>query len=210
MNKEQLLDPLSTICRLILLNFKPPLTKISIHNHALILQEPEMNQSIIRYLYGDSRSDISSLYFVFIRFIHWYIINNENSYIKKLTKYVCSALKILQNTYKFDNAVLTLQYYINLLQFSINNIFNDDLLPNCIEDKENELCNLLDYDKIKNLWTALKIKDICELYDKCFETINSDDSYKQNKINSYLLAIDDLILLNEIEFRSLVHSNCNG
>ena len=213
-DKDQLLDPISTICRLILLNFKPPNTKIGIYDHALILQEPTMKQPFIRYYYGDNRGNISILYFVIVRLIKWYINDKEDTgyhlNIKKLVKYLCSALKILQTTYTYGNAVLTLQYYINLLDVSINDNFDDNMLPECIKDKENDLTNLLDYEKIKNLWNSDKINDICDLYDKCFNALKCNDEYEIKKIGSYVLAIDNLLTLNENEFKILVKSNSKG
>jgi len=225
-NKRQLLDPISTVCRLVSLNFKPVNTKIAIYDHVVLLQEPNMSQSVIRYLYGDARNNISSLFIAIIRFIKWYVLpirnksfnkdsKESNSYyncLEKLVNYLCLGFKLLQTTYKHGNVVISLQYYINILNDSIDGKFSDDKVPECIEDTEelDEHGNLLDYEKIKRLWDYSKIHDICELYDKCFIAIEKDDVNKDTKIESYLLAADNLIKSSEDGFRLLIKSNING
>jgi len=224
--KRQLLDPVSTVCRLVSLNFKPVNTKIAIYDHVVLLQPPTMSQSVIRYIYGDARDNISALFLAILRFIKWYVIpirnksintqdeNTKNYFIclEKLVHNLCAGFKILQDTYKQGNVVISLQYYINILNDSIEGNFDDNRIPLCLEDTEelDDSGNLLDYNKIKRLWNYDKIKDICELYDKCFESTNNDDVNKNTKIESYLLAADNLISSSENGFRDLVKSNNQG
>jgi hypothetical protein len=80
--KKQLLDPLGTMCKLVGLNFAKLNTKISIHDHVLTLDEPADTQFILRWINNDGKENISELYYVIIRIIRWYIIdqyNNDNN-----------------------------------------------------------------------------------------------------------------------------------
>ena len=94
----------------------------------------------------------------------------------------------------------------------MNGKFTDEMVPDCIENDEelDDSGNLIDYNKIKRLWDFGKVKDICELYDKCFEAVNNNEINKETKIESYLLAADNLISSSEIGFRELVKSGNKG
>lgn len=85
-SKNQLLDPLGTLCRLILLNFEPKFTKVSISNHTIQIQVPFSGQWIYRRMTGDGVSNIFVLFQVFHRVIEWYVIPLYNKKNKKKTK----------------------------------------------------------------------------------------------------------------------------
>jgi len=72
--KKELLDPIGAMCRLVALNFKPKHTKIGVTDHAIEVQLPSTGQWIHRYMNGDDRDNISSLYPVVTRIIEWYLI----------------------------------------------------------------------------------------------------------------------------------------
>ncbi len=75
--KKQLLDPLGTLCRLVALNFSEIHTKVSVQNHILTLQKPSEYQPILRLYNGDGRENISELYYVIIRVVKWFLINED-------------------------------------------------------------------------------------------------------------------------------------
>ena len=75
--KKQLLDPLVTLCKLAALNFSELHTKISIHDHVLSLHKPDNYQSMIRMLNGDSKENISELFYAIMRVIKWYLNNDS-------------------------------------------------------------------------------------------------------------------------------------
>ena len=117
-SKKQLLDPLGTMCKIILLNFTELNTKISIQNHVLTLHRPYNYQFIIRMMNGDGRENISELFYVIIRIIKWYMVDPHSlifPHIQKIVEYACVALSRLQETYAYGNVVLAIQFYINIL-----------------------------------------------------------------------------------------------
>ncbi len=84
-SKKQLLDPLSTMTKIIELYFRPIGTKFGINDHSITIDMPSENntknwyniknyQSYHRYWYADSRENISKLGIVIIRLIEWYIL----------------------------------------------------------------------------------------------------------------------------------------
>lgn len=229
--KKQLLDPLSSLCKLVSLNFSEINTKLRIHNHILSVQKPYSYQSyqwIMRRIGGDGQENIFELFYVIIRVIKWYLVeynmhnelNNNNwmnihrsDEIKRLVRYVCNALRKLQATYEYGNVVLSIQFYINIMEDAIEGNFNDNKLPQFILDKEQEYENLLDYDKLKNFWSFDKLKRICELFDECFRVYNADDIMvieKEALINGYLQSINSILELTDTEFQKLIQNSSKG
>lgn len=231
-NKRQLLDPIGSICHIVSLSFKPLNTKIGINNHAIIIQEYNPLQWLDRYWNGDNRENISLLYNIIVRVIEWYIMplsgkykvpimeefSDETErkkfwiYLKKMCNFLCIAFDKLQHTYYTGpvptNVVTTIQYYINLIKDSIEGLHTSDRLPECIYEAENK--NFLDYDKIKLLWNSSKLEQICDLYEKCFLKLNSNDKTKDEQIESYLEAIYRLLAIHDNQFRELISFSNEG
>ena len=80
-SKSQLLDPIGTAFKLILLNFEPNNTRLTINNHAVELELPDAAQSIIRWWYGESREDICYLTNTIVRFIEFYMEDEKKQEI---------------------------------------------------------------------------------------------------------------------------------
>jgi hypothetical protein len=231
-NKRQLLDPLGSICHIVSLTFRPLNTKIGINNHAIVIQQSNSLQWLDRYWNGDNRENISLLYNIIVRVIEWYILplsgkydtdlNNEFSneeerkkfwfYLEKMCNYLCIAFDRLQHTYYNGpiptNVVTTIQYYINLINDSINGNYSYNKLPKCIYESENK--NFLDYDKIKLLWNSKKMEQICDLYEKCFLKLNSNDKTKEQEIEGYMQAVDKLLSIYDNQFRELIFLSNEG
>jgi hypothetical protein len=277
-NQNQLLDPIGTLCKLVGLNFTKLKTKIKIQNHVLTLDKPDELQSFMRWFNRDGKNNISELYHVVTRIIHWYLIpdkdknedNNEKyknnkknkknknkvdkvdkedkvennevdkvsegEYDKevvevktdtkkensihlakcpefiKMVNYLCDAFSKLQDTYEFGNVVLAIQFYINLLQNALKNNKLDSL-PGCVLKKDNHDVNLLNYDKIKNLWNTTKIKRVCDLYDNCFSVVNNSEiepEIKDALIAGYLKSVNAILQVTDKEFQKLIYNSNRG
>ena len=157
-------------------------------------------QSYQRFWYCDSRENASKLGIVVQRLIEWYIIptyeliNNKCKINKKnlessiqinssdmteilelwncldeLTNYFCISLEKLMETYREGNVIWCLQNYINLINDSKNGSFNPNKIPKIVRENDD---NCIDFEKIKQLWSLKTIKEITELYRKCYQTWN--------------------------------------
>lgn len=200
MEKQQILETITAVSRLITLSFLKKGTKVAIRNHNIVLCEPtqksyfglNITQGIDRYINGDSRDDIYNLNHVICNFINWYIIpykKNDNDIYKGLinmTKYLCVGLKRLQITYKSGNVVGTLQYYINVLLSVINSTFHPDMLyTNNTSEKMSfldddgvdniEFSTIFDIDKIKNFWSKKELSALFNQFDSCFKMPDDPD-----------------------------------
>jgi len=263
--KKQLLDPIGTMCKLISLNFLDANTKISICNHVLSLDKPYQFQWLERSCRGDSRENISELYYVIIRIIDWFLVpaminiddddddtdddtddnirnntedindindisNSSNTstksfdsynylYISKseelrrLVRYLCDGFRKLQYTYKYGNVILVLQYYINILEDGLDNINNISRLPKLLVEEDMEYENLIDYDKLKNLWTVENLTRVCNLYDECFNVYTNENIPNSNKevlIDGYQKSIYHILEENDKIFVKLVDNSNRG
>jgi hypothetical protein len=215
--KSRLLDPIGTAFKIILLNFEPENTRITIHDHVLELEPPDITQFISRWWYGESREDICCLTNTIVRFIEFYIddtptnIDMENSFtgvfngsnknnIKKMANYICTGLEKLEKIYKIDNAALTLAYYRLLLKLSIDGKYNSEYLPIFIKEKQN--FNFINSEKLREIWDETKLEHICDLYHNLFESHK-----KQNNdiCNFYLRGIKEILHANDIHFRTIIN-----
>lgn len=214
--KQQLLDPLCTIVRLILLNFNPDGTKIHIQNNRIFLDPPRKIQSVERFLYGDSRQDICILGNVINNFIIYYLEQYKNHEIYEkiclLTKYTCLGLKKLQKTYYdlnskvFDNCIYTIQYYIILLQNVLNNIEYDSRYILVTS----ESTNLLDDNKMKTIWGVDDIDELYKQFIKCFDSEYIPLNIGDSNVSKSLLIIETLVSTMEERLAFLLKTTNNG
>jgi hypothetical protein len=78
MNNKQIVEPISTMARIIMLNFYPEGTKIGIIDHKLQIQKPNNYQGLLRSYYAQNKDEISHILDVILRLIYWY---NKNDFI---------------------------------------------------------------------------------------------------------------------------------
>ena len=189
--KNQILEPIATLSKIIMLCFKQSGSKISIRDHTIVICDVSRNyfgiklipQGIDRYLNSDSRNDLYVLNHVMHNFINWYVIpykENKRLYndLRNLAKYACVGFKKLQETYKDGNVVTTLQYYILILMSIANETFHHDMLysgllcskvsyldENYTENEKNNLVysTILNVSRITSgIWEEDELHKICE------------------------------------------------
>ena len=212
--KQQILETITTVSRLITLAFKPHKTKIAIRDHNVVICEPntdgyygiKFSQGLDRYLNGDSRGDIYILNHVIVNFIEWYVIPYKDidteihNGLINMVKYLCVALKKLQSTYKTGNVVGTLQYYIIVLTAVIEDRFYSELLythasttrNSFLDDIKSEddliYSTIFDVSKFRTFWSQDELKSICSQFEKCFKQPEEDDyklfNEKKNDVDS--------------------------
>jgi len=118
--------------------------------------------------------------------------------LRKMVKYMCLGLEKLQNTYKFGNVVLTIQYYVNLLEDGLNGTFDTRKLPKCLIDDlwiDSPLKT-----KVTELWDFERLHRVCSVFDDCFAESNKNSKFKEELINGYLLSIEKTLCAYEREF----------
>ena len=182
-NKSQVLDPLSSLIRLALLNYKPIGTKLSFYNNTINFQEPDFLQSAKRWSSGDNRNQIHNLYNPIFKIHQWYDIKQPQFvFILKKAK---SGLQNLIQCYTKDSS--TISHSINYYIETIDNILNDNI-------KKDDLENTTDiYSiKLKDLWSDREIQIIHLLLQDIDEKKNNQGKF--NNIDSLIQAIESILI----------------
>lgn len=131
--------------------------------------------------------------------------------ITKLVGYFCRALNKLQKTYVQGNVVLALQFYINILNDSLNGKFSEELLPAYLLEQELQNKNFLDYDKIRSLWSYKKLDLVRDIYDKCFKLLDDkNEPISENIADRFSKTIENVLDLTDEEFRKYITQNNLG
>lgn len=119
-DKNIIIDPFSCIIKLGLLSYQEEGTKISIIDNQINFNEPNAGQGIIRYLYGDGREDLHNLFRPIQKSVEWYKLSKYKDIDFLFTRAI-AGMNILKKSYgKFETIQHTIDYYISILDGSIN------------------------------------------------------------------------------------------
>lgn len=160
-NKERniIIDPMTSLIKLSLLNYYPEGTKISICNDKIYFHEPSYFQGAWRYLRGDGREDLHNLYNPIRKAIEWYWNENDKE-INYLFNQSILGLKKLKSAYNVNSTIqYTLDYFIHSIQnktFLYDNTKDISLTTRKIE--KNKI-----HEYLKKLWNKREIHIIIEL-----------------------------------------------
>ena len=178
-NTHSIIDPLTCLIRLAMLEFKPMNTKISIKNNRITYNDPNILQGALRWTNGDNRSDIHNIYNPIIKAIQWYEPDNED--IKNIFKYAVKGLEKLKSSYE-ENSIIahSIEYYITFIKQNFKTKKTKDPETNTI------------FLQFKELWSDREINIINNMILELSE--ETDDS-----IESSLTDAVEIILNNKEE-----------
>ena len=183
MNKKiYKLNPIYSLIKLALLSYYPDNTKLSISDNSIYIRTPSMVQGLLRWSNGENRYDILSLYKIILEAIK--ILNdtfNFNNY-DFLLYYVCCGINKLILCYVEDKKI---KLQLQDLEKKLNKFYNN---------KKIEL-NINIYKKSYN-WEKVDIEFINSNFKtlNILNKINVFDIKKRNELkNNYLLIIDNYI-----------------
>lgn len=173
--RKQILDPLSTLCKLAAISFYESGTKFSIYNNVIEIQKPEHGLWLMRRYRGDTMENVSMLYNSIIRAVQWYILQKDpddksqeqRKAVLTIIEFAIKGLRKLKSTYKEGNVCLALQFLINNLKMIFNSDFNLDKFKEFNELTEFEEDGILNYDKIKEIWNIDLIKAVSNQINLC-------------------------------------------
>ena len=97
-----IVEPLCTMVRIALLNYRNIGTKISISNNRISYSEPTMLQGTIRWSYGDTRNDLHYLLNPIKKAVSWFP-PRDNEHARTIFRIAKMGLKRLRETYKKSN-----------------------------------------------------------------------------------------------------------
>lgn len=113
-SKQLILEPLSCILKLGLLQYKPNGTKISVSQNSIQFHEPTLFQGLTRTLQGDSRHDLHNIGNPIVKCVEWYPLSDER-FTAFYTKAI-QGLTLLKDSYEDQSLINhTIHHYINIL-----------------------------------------------------------------------------------------------
>lgn len=199
------LEPVTSLIKLSLLNYKQEGTKLSLSDSGIFLQEPTIYQGIVRYLYSDSRADLEVLHNLLKTAILWISVNmvQHKETMGFLLKKCISGLLKLSRSYQKDNDTYTLILTLSQL---IQNYVYDDILPtqdipldNNIDkawkDKSELEMIKKTYQEIDTYLENKRITDIEEIYCKINQDLQPIEVILQRKDVLYISKIDNSYLI---------------
>lgn len=124
-------DPLVCLCKLAILYFMPPGTKLAFGEHTIHIQAYTCYQWLERSLSRDSRTDISLLHCPLMQAIKHYLTEEAGEDIRTIARYSVKGLATMRDqTYSESDSVrIVLQYYINHLQSALSGTWKEE---NCL------------------------------------------------------------------------------
>ena len=147
--KDSILDPLTCLLRLSILEFKPIGTKVSLNNNKIKYNEPNVLQGAMRWTNGDTREDLHNLFNPLKKAVLWYDTSNEE--IKTIFSYSIKGLEKLQSSYNTNSVIShSIQLYIDYLKKHLNDNQSKQKLKD--EEEENTISK-----QLKELWNAREI-----------------------------------------------------
>jgi len=178
--KNLILEPLSCILKIILFQFEKEGTKVSVSDNAILFNEPNVTQGIIRSFYGDCREDLHNLYHPLIKATEWYPIQEYPLFYSECKK----GFELLNKVYD-DNTTIhhTISHYVSILDET-----NKQSLP-----ATNPII-----DQLKDIWNTDEIKAIEELLklilndknkDIYRKSLNDIVSAKEKIVNQYIQKV---------------------
>ena len=186
-NNLQLLEPLTSIIRLAMLNFAKVGTKIAIYNNRISSQPPNIIQGAIRWSYGNKRNELHNLYKPILIATQYYD-RTENEDIHNIFDYAVEGLEKLTQTYsEHENDIVchSIKLYKEILSSSKK---SKNILKRI---KEDDVTSPL-YQQFNNLWNERQISIIASL----LKEANEGDIDSENT-NAFLSSIDCLLQAKE-------------
>ena len=189
-NKNDLLDPLSVIIKLNILNYKPVGTKISIQNNKICLQDNTYVQGTIRSIYGDKKNDLNMLYGPIIYACVFYLSPSNRDKYLKLFQSASSGLAKLKETYTGKDIIYNIEQIINIVDTFINKEDSDPAIfvsnyNSPVYKMKNDI-----YKHISSVWNDKRINLILTLIEEIETSPEASTISLLYTINYYLDHID--------------------
>jgi len=195
-NKNIILEPISCIIKLVLLDYKTEGTKISISNNSIDYYEPSHFQGILRNINGDGREDLHNIYNPILKAVEWYPPSESKIYKYFYEKCIVGLNKLITCYEKESTISRTLELYCKILQDSLNETKPD--IENGLDESAKTSSPLLD--QIKDFWKQEEIEMIFSL----LQII--ENSKDENEKNTYIENIINTVSMKETKLSEFIKS----
>lgn len=189
----QLLEPLTCIIRLAMLNFQEVGTKIAIYNNRISSQLPNIIQGAKRWVYGNKRNELHNLYKPILISLKYYDRNNDSD-ISIIFDYAVGGLEKLTQTYsEHENDIVC--HSIKLYKEILSTTKKSKTARADVESQLNDDDITLPlYEKFNQLWNERQISIISALLQ---EAEGAKEEDEEEELNALLNAVDQLLQTKE-------------
>ena len=193
-NRNLILEPFCCILRIILLEYKPDGTKISIQNNSILYNDPSIYQGVMRTIYGDNREDIHNLYAPILKGFEWFSITDS-----KINRFfferLISGLEKLNKAYN-ENTIIhhSISHYITMVRDLID--INDLSKYKNNDKKESPLI-----EELKNIWDN---DELYIIYKNLYFINNSEDD---ELTKTYIKSIEDILSYKEKQVEKYINNS---
>ena len=180
-SKHLILEPLSCVLKISLLQHKPIGTKISVANNALQFHEPSFLQGLTRSLGGDSRQDLHNVCHPIIKCLEWYPLSDHPLIYEECLR----GLEVFKQSYEEHSLINhTIDHYIGLVSGKEHELIEDNNVVSGLKD----------------IWSQKEVEIVKSLIENINET-NDDEkvdsisvleqmlNVKEQKVNTYIQTI---------------------
>jgi len=184
---DSIIEPLTCLIRLSILEYKPVGTKISVNNNKIQYNDPNILQGAIRWSNGDAREDLHNIFNPIRKAVEWFDKDQEE--IAHIFDCSVKGLYRLKKSYHHNSVIShSIQYYIDYIN---NNLNNEN--SNNKDKKMNNETNTL-YLKLKEFWTPREIIIINNLFLELENNRqkNEDDNFNTQQ-ETLIKAIETLL-----------------
>ena len=203
-NRNNILEPLTTLVRLCMVYYEESGIKIGISYNKVLFYRNNGLQSLFRKIYSESRENLHNLHNPIKRSSEWYSCQCKE--IKYIFEYAILGLKKLRESYQPQSIIShSLDSYSQILQTEINNIPDLDVDTNQYQKiqssnlDENEKGSL--YKSLLNIWDFRNIQTIYNILKDLEESSNEYMKW------SHLKTLENIISIKEEQVYNIIISN---
>jgi hypothetical protein len=154
------LEPISTLVRLIQLNYYPIGTKLSVHNGYISIQVPSFFQGTIRWKNGDQRNDLHHMYEAILQCPNHPMFTFPS--FRYLFPHAIYGLENLVKTYTREEGsqlvIHSLKYYISLIQSWTNETSQQVSNPSMVQNRMYTIWEKEELELLKSILELLQQK----------------------------------------------------
>ena len=204
--KDSILDPLTCLVRLGILDFKPLGTKISLNNNRIKYNEPNVLQGAIRWTNGDAREDLHNLFNPLKKAVLWYDTKDEE--IKNIFNYAIKGLQKLQSSYN-NNSVIShsIQLYIEYLTKNINGKNHDKSnSERSNKNTDNEEENTISK-QLRELWNSREITILNNIMLELEDNRNKNTVGLLDEQDALIRTLETILMRKEEKVSNILFEN---
>ena len=162
--KFYVVEPMYVLFKLAILAFNAPDTKLCVGNGYIVLRNPGLAQSLLRWTCGEHRYDILSLHQPLIRGIQFLRVRDAKS-LDTILNHVQVGLQNLSQCYDSDDGINT--YLLKLLKIVHDVLLKRNSLTHSyfIQDRKDTYPSIINDEFIEDMWLGDEIRLMVSVLD---------------------------------------------